>query len=260
MGAVRAVNLRSAAPASCTQANTPFRSVDEPVTLDGLVDVVALGAAGSSRCVVEASGAVRCWGSDLARHPFQSAAPVLVDVAGPAVDVAVRVHACVVRRDGAVLCWGRNWCGEADPMASELTVSREASQSERRLQSAEPVGRASHARSSPSRRTSERRRAGVALQLCPHRIGAGLLLGEGRRRTSFPPTRRPGAAKRSLPAWRSARWLAPVMRQTERQAKTTKTTTSSSVRTRSQATVTRSRTRQPPNPRRPVRAPPGRWR
>lgn len=89
-----------------------------PVSVVGLVDVVAVSAGGGHTCAITATGALSCWGLNNAGqlgtgNYVDAHAPVAVPGLTRVVSVATgNIHTCAVTDAGAVKCWGYNVHGE----------------------------------------------------------------------------------------------------------------------------------------------------
>lgn len=87
-----------------------------PTQVSGITDAVDVAAGFDHTCVLQASGAVRCWGAaGRLGTGFNagSASPVVVAGLTDAVGIfADGDRSCAVRRTGAVVCWGRGAAGE----------------------------------------------------------------------------------------------------------------------------------------------------
>lgn len=95
-------------------ATMTSRSVAALVVGAIALPVRALCAGDLHSCVVDASGAVSCWGANLQGELgdgtlVDRSMPVAVSLPGPASDVVCGAHhSCAVLDSGAVWCWGRN--------------------------------------------------------------------------------------------------------------------------------------------------------
>ncbi len=107
---------------------TPRGTVPKARVVNGVSEVVDVAIGGfspSTRCAVQRSGTLWCWGRTMYDQPLfatgKTTAPA--NPTRTSVDDALRVglsssHGCVLRRNGRVSCWGRNnsdAVGASDP-------------------------------------------------------------------------------------------------------------------------------------------------
>lgn len=102
-----------------------FTSRTQPVQVAGLADAIAISAGDSDHtCAVRATGAVVCWGENLAFQLGDGSGPSHPspqDVVGIADAVAVAtggVESCALRRTGEVTCWSVVWPNQHPPVLS----------------------------------------------------------------------------------------------------------------------------------------------
>ncbi len=95
------------------------QSINRPVAVTGLANVVALTAGDSHTCAVRVDGTVWCWGDNLegqlGNGSLNSFSLVPAQVSGLIGAVTVEagaIHTCAVLADSTVQCWGANGLGE----------------------------------------------------------------------------------------------------------------------------------------------------
>ncbi len=105
----------------------PEPIVAKPVK--GIADAVQIAAGGGTRCVVQKSGTLMCWGSNsygqLGLGTYETSwdalpVPGLTDVTKVAVGGG---QVCAIKKSGDVMCWGRNMSDEAGQPAAAYARS-----------------------------------------------------------------------------------------------------------------------------------------
>lgn len=83
-------------------------STATPVAVPGTGGAVDISASDSSTCVLDATGAVKCWGAPLGPFNATTWTPMNLVSLMP----GGYVHMCGITKAGALLCWGSNADGE----------------------------------------------------------------------------------------------------------------------------------------------------
>ena len=79
-----------------------------PVAVTGNAGAIDISASDYSTCVLDANGAVKCWGAPLGPFTATTWTPMNLASLMP----GGYVHMCGITRAGALLCWGSNQDGE----------------------------------------------------------------------------------------------------------------------------------------------------
>jgi alpha-tubulin suppressor-like RCC1 family protein len=102
---------------------------NQPVLVPDALGVTMVGASTNTSCVVQSSGAVKCWGDNLDGALGNGETGTSENTATPvegltdAVSVTVgRFHACALRTSGAISCWGSNVFGQAGNGGNSSTL------------------------------------------------------------------------------------------------------------------------------------------
>ena len=97
---------------------TSSQTINHPVAVSGLVNVVALTAGDSHTCAVRVDETVWCWGDNLEGQVGNGGigsfalVPVQVNNLLAVAVEAGAIHTCALRTDSSVSCWGANGLGE----------------------------------------------------------------------------------------------------------------------------------------------------
>jgi alpha-tubulin suppressor-like RCC1 family protein len=89
-----------------------------PVTATGLASATQLAAGSTHTCARLSSGAVRCWGGNIAGQlgdgtlADRRTAVAVVGISTAAMVAAGQAHSCAVLTNGSVMCWGTNGSGQ----------------------------------------------------------------------------------------------------------------------------------------------------
>ncbi len=76
--------------------------IEEPITIEGIDDAVALGVGFEQSCALRSDGSVYCWGS--IRQPGVEETPTPTRMAGVEDAIAVDDR-CALTEGGQILCW-----------------------------------------------------------------------------------------------------------------------------------------------------------